>query len=121
MRDEELWVCDRLEQTVYCLERGTGETKFNVLTPFENPTGLGFYTHPETGEEVLYVAYAGDELFIRDDPNSYEQYQLAKRDRTFLHPLYFHYNESQRYATSNGYLIEMSYVEEIEPLEEIYL
>lgn len=121
VRDEELWVCDRLEQTVYCLERGTGETKFNVLTPFEYPTGLGFYTHPKTGEEVLYVAYAGDELFIRDNPNSYEQYQLAKRDRTFIHPLYFHYNESQKYATSNGYLIEMSYVEEIEALEDIYL
>lgn len=121
VRDEELWVCDRLEQTVYCLERGTGETRFNVLTPFESPSGLGFYTHPTTGEQLLYVAYAGDELFIRDDPNSVEQYQLSKRDRTFIHPLYFYYNQSERYATSNGYLIEMSYVEEIEPLDEVYL
>lgn len=121
VRDEELWVCDKLEQTVYCLERGTGETRFNVLTPFESPSGLAFYPDPQTGETVLYVAYSGDELFIRDDPNSLEQFQLAKRDRTFVHPLYFHYNEKERYATSNGFLIEMSYVEEIEPLDEVYL
>lgn len=68
--DEELWVCDQIEQTVYCLERGTGKTKFSVLTPFEFPSGLGFYRDENTGEKVLYVAYSGDELYIRDDPNS---------------------------------------------------
>lgn len=121
VRDEELWVCDKEEQTVYCLERATGTTQFSVLTPFTSPSGLTFYSDPDTQEEVLYVAYAGDELYIRDNPNSYEQFDLAKRDRTFIHPLYFHYNEKDCYATSNGYLIEMSYVEEFEPLEEVYL
>lgn len=121
IKNEELWVCDREEQTVYCLERGTGETRFSVLTPFESPTGLTFYTDPETGEEVLYVAYAGDELYIRDNPSSYEQFELARRDRTFIHPLSFYYNESEHYATSNGYLIEMSYVEELEPLDAVYI
>ncbi|KKD36662.1 MAG: transglutaminase domain-containing protein [Limnoraphis robusta] len=119
--DEELWVCDQIEQTVYCLERGTGKTKFSVLTPFEFPCGLGFYRDENTGEKVLYVAYSGDELYIRDDPNSEEQYQLARRDRTFIHPLYYHYNQQERYATSNGYLIEMSYIEELEPLDEVIL
>ncbi len=121
IRNEELWVCDREEQTVYCLERGTGETRFSVLTPFESPSGLAFYTDPETEEEVLYVAYAGVELYIRDNPSSYNQFELARRDRTFIHPLYFHYNQQQHYATSNGYLIEMSYVEELEPLEEVHI
>ncbi|MGL5080009.1 MAG: transglutaminase domain-containing protein [Microcoleaceae cyanobacterium] len=118
---EELWVCDRTEQTVYCLERGTGEVKFSVLTPFEFPSGLTFYLDPETGEKVLYVAYSGDELYILDNPNAEPQYQLAKRDRTFIHPLYYHYNPVEKYATSNGYLIEMSYIEEIEPLEDVHL
>ncbi|MEB3280285.1 MAG: transglutaminase domain-containing protein [Lyngbya sp.] len=121
VQDEELWVCDKTEQTVYCLERGTGKTIFSVLTPFESPSGLAFYPDPETGETVLYVAYAGDELYILDNPNSEQQYELARRDRTFIHPLYYHYNEQERYATSNGFLIEMSYVEELEPLDEVFL
>ncbi|MGB3401089.1 MAG: transglutaminase family protein [Microcoleaceae cyanobacterium] len=120
-RNEELWVCDQVEQTVYCLERGTGEVQFSVLTPFESPSGLTFHPHPETGEEILYVAYAGDEHYILDNPNDTPQYQLAKRDRTFIHPLSYHYNQAERYATSNGYLIEMSYVEELEPLDEVHL
>ncbi|MDY7022137.1 MAG: transglutaminase domain-containing protein [Cyanobacteriota bacterium] len=121
VREEELWVCDKVEQTVYCLERGTGKTKFSVLTPFEFPSGLAFYSDPESGEDVLYVAYSGDELYILDNPNSEEQYQLSRRDRTFVHPLYYHYNEQESYATSNGYLIEMSYIEELEPLDEVFL
>ncbi|MEB3341614.1 transglutaminase family protein [Okeania sp.] len=119
--DEELWVCDREEQTVYCLERATGQVKFSVLTPFESPTGLAFYRNLTTGERQLYVAYSGDELYIRDDPNSAQQYQLSKRDRTFIHPLNFYYNEQEKYAVSNGFLIEMSYVEELEPLDEVFL
>ncbi|NER03376.1 MAG: transglutaminase family protein [Okeania sp. SIO3C4] len=121
VQNEELWLCDREEQTVYCLERATGQVKFSVLTPFENPTGLAFYLNINTGERQLYVAYAGDELYIRDDPNSERQYELSKRDRSFIHPLYFYYNEQERYAVSNSFLIEMSYVEELEPLDEVFL
>ncbi|NEQ77036.1 MAG: transglutaminase family protein [Okeania sp. SIO2C9] len=121
VQDEELWLCDREEQTVYCLERATGKVKFSVLTPFESPTGLAFYLDINTGERQLYVAYAGDELYIRDDPNSERQYELSKRDRSFIHPLYFYYNEEEKYAVSNVFLIEMSYVEELEPLDEVFL
>ncbi len=119
VRDEEIWVCDKTEQTVYCLERATGEIKFSVLTPFEWPSGLAFHKDFETGEEVLYVAYAGDELYIRDDPNAEDPFQLTKRDRTFIHPLHFHFNEAENYALSNGFLMEMSYAEELSPLDEV--
>lgn len=121
VRDEELWVCDRTEQTVYCLERGTGEVRFSVLTPFEGPTSLTFYRHPQAGQDILYVTYAGEEAYIRDNPNLDPSHELAIRDRTFIHPLYFHYNEAGHYALSNGYLLEMSYVEELQPLEEVHL
>lgn len=121
VRDEELWVCDREEQTVYCLDRATGETQFSILTPFENPTGLTFYHDPETGEDILYVAYSSDEPYIRDNPNADPNYELQYRDRTFIHPLYFHVQPDNRYALSNGYLIEMSYVEELAPLEDVEL
>jgi transglutaminase-like putative cysteine protease len=121
VRGEELWVSDVDEQTVYCLDRATGEIQFSVLTPFEGPTGLAFYTDSETGKDILYVAYASEEPYIRDNPNAVPNHELQYRDRTFIHPLYFSYNAERRCAISNGYLIEMSYVEEISPLEDVEL
>jgi transglutaminase-like putative cysteine protease len=119
VRDEELWVCDRTEQTVYCMDRATGEIQYSILTPFDSPTGLAFHPDP-AGEPCLYVAYAGEEVYIRDDPNNLESpYQLTFRDRTFIHPLYFARHEAEHYTLSNGYLIEMSYLEELSPLEEV--
>jgi transglutaminase-like putative cysteine protease len=121
IKGEELWVTDTVEQTVYCLDRATGEIKFSVLTPFECPTGLAFYTNPSTGKDILYISYAGEEPYIRDNPNANPNYELQFRDRTFIHPLYFHYDTEEKYALSNGYLIEMSYVEELSPLDEVEL
>ena len=118
VKSEEIWLTDILEQTVYCLDRATGETIFSVLTPFASPTGLAF-TDSEDGKETLYVAYADREVYIRDNPNAEPNYELQYRDRTFIHPLYFHYNQKANYALSNGYLVEMSYTEEISPLDPI--
>ncbi|WP_338038733.1 hypothetical protein [Neosynechococcus sphagnicola] len=70
LRGEELWVCDRTEQSVYCLDRATGNLQFSVLTPFDSPTGLTFYPDSQTGDSMLYVAYASEEAYIRDDPNA---------------------------------------------------
>jgi transglutaminase-like putative cysteine protease len=122
VRDEELWLCDDEERTVYCMDRATGELQFSVLTPYDKPSALAFHPHPETGEPILYVAYAAEELYIRDNPNDAESPQeLAVRDRTFIHPLHFCYSPDRRFALSNGYLVEMSYVEELSPLEEVPL
>jgi len=121
VRDEELWVSDAQEQSVFCLDRATGEIQFSVLTPFENPTGLAFHTDPQTGQDILYVAYASEEPYIRDNPNADPNYELQYRDRTFIHPLHFIYYPERRYALSSGYLIEMSYVEELAPLEDVEL
>ncbi|GAC1458994.1 MAG: transglutaminase domain-containing protein [Chamaesiphon sp.] len=121
VKGEELWVTDICEQTVYCLDRATGNIHFSVLTPFECPTGLAFHADPQTGQQVLYVAYADDEPYIRDNPNADPNFEIEYRDRTFIHPLYFHYDASKRYALSNGYLIELSYVEELSPLDEVEL
>jgi hypothetical protein len=122
IRGEELWVCDRLEQTVYCLDRATGEQHFSVLTPFESPTGIAFPpTSLVQNQNILYVSYAKDEPFIRDTPNNPDEpYELSFRDRTFIHPLHFHYDPQQHCALSNGYRIEMSYAEELLPLEQVH-
>ncbi|KJH72343.1 transglutaminase-like domain-containing protein [Aliterella atlantica] len=119
VRGEEIWICDSIEQTVYCLDRATGAIIFSVLTPFEHPTALAFDNNPQ--KQTLYVAYAGEEAYIRDNPNADPSYELTYRDRTFIHPLDYYYNPQGRYALSNGYLIEMSYVEELAPLEEVDL
>ena len=117
VKSEEIWLTDTLEQTVYCLDRATGETIFSVLTPFPSPTGLAFDSDED--KATLYVAYADREVYIRDNPNAEPNYELQYRDRTFIHPLYFHYNREKNYALSNGYLVEMSYTEEISPLDPI--
>ena len=119
IRGEELWVADKEEQTVYCMDRATGDIRLNILTPFDNPTGLAFHRDRNTEEEVLYVAYASQKPYIRDDPNSDPPLELAWRDRTFLHPLYYSYSAEGYYTLSNGYLIEMSYVEELSPLDAV--
>lgn len=122
IREDELWVCDRTEQSVYCLDRTTGEVRFRLLTPFERPTGLAFGPAPETGQEMLYVSYATEESYIRDNPNSLDNpLEIAVRDRTFIHPLHFRVCEAERYALANGYLLEMSYVEELSPLDAVQL
>ena len=118
VKSEEIWLTDTLEQTVYCLDRATGETIFSVLTPFPSPTGLAF-DRSDGDKATLYVAYADREVYIRDNPNAEPNYELQYRDRTFIHPLYFYYNREKNYALSNGYLVEMSYTEEISPLDPI--
>jgi hypothetical protein len=119
VRDEELWVCDRLEQTVYCLDRATGEVQFKILTPFTEPSGLAFHPNPDGTGDTLYLAYAQEEPYIRDNPNIDPSYELTYRDRTFIHPLLFRRIPEKHCTLSNGYLVEMSYVEEISPLDEL--
>ncbi|MBK1986033.1 transglutaminase [Sphaerospermopsis aphanizomenoides BCCUSP55] len=118
---ETLWVCDRTEQTVYSMDRATGEVRFSVLTPFASPTGITIHRQEQTGKDLLYIAYSFEEPYIRDNPNADPNHELTYRDITFIHPLYYHYNPEKRYALSNGYQVEMSYLEEISPLEEVYL
>jgi len=121
IKDEEIWLCDDLEQTVYCLDKATGQLLFSVLTPFQNPTGLAFYRNLSTDEEILYVSYSFSEPYVRDNPNVDPNFELSYRTSSFVHPLYFHYDSEKKYARSNGFLVEMRYVEELEPLDPFTL
>ncbi|AGF50344.1 sll1049 [Synechocystis sp. PCC 6803] len=121
VRGEELWVCDSAEQSVYCLDRATGEINFSLITPFESPTGLAFYDDQAVGKATLYVAYVQQEPYVRDNPNADPNHELMYRETTFIHPLYFYNDPHQCCAFSNGYLVEMRYVEELAPLDPVDL
>ncbi|MGD1952405.1 MAG: transglutaminase domain-containing protein [Leptolyngbyaceae cyanobacterium] len=116
-----LWVCDKTEQTVYCLDSTTGEIQLSALTPYGSPTGIAFYQPNAEQDPICHIVYADEEPYIRDNPNAESPYELTFRDRTFIHPLYFHTNQTDHYTLSNGYLVEMSYVEELLPLDAITL
>jgi transglutaminase-like putative cysteine protease len=118
---DKLWVCDRAEQTVYCLDPISGAIEFTALTPFSSPTGIAFYSASLDQPPICYVAYADEEPYIRDNPNASFPYQLTFRDRTFIHPLYIHHQPQDHYTLSNGYLVELSYVEELLALEAVTL
>ena len=107
-----LWICDSAEQTVYCLDPDKGKVKFSLLVPFEFPTGIAFFN------DQLYIAYCNEEFSICDQ-GSGETLDLAasSKNRNFIHQLHFQNNEQEHYTLSGGYLIEVSYVEEIYPVE----
>lgn len=119
--EDGLWVCDQTEQTVYCLDRTTGKIQLSTLTPYSSPTGITFYQPAAEEAPICYIVYADEEPYIRDNPNAEVTHELTFRDRTFIHPLYLHTNQSEHYTLSNGYLVEMSYVEELVPLEAVTL
>lgn len=121
VNEEGLWVCDKTEQTVYCLDKTTGDIQFSALTPYSSPTGITFAQADAGQTPICYVVYADEEAYIRDNPNAESPYELTFRDRTFIHPLYFHTHQAEHYTLSNGYLVEMSYVEELLPLDAITL
>ncbi|MGF1514473.1 MAG: transglutaminase domain-containing protein [Elainellaceae cyanobacterium] len=120
VRGDELWVCDRAEQTVYCMDRAIGEIRFSLLTPLASPSGVTFHNDGD-GKERCYIAYAFEEPYIRDDPNSENPHQLTFRDRTFIHSLNFHRSTGGHATLSNGYQVEMCYAEELLPLDDLSL
>lgn len=109
IHEGDLWVSDRGEETIYQLDPKTADVKMRALTPFANPTGLDF-----CGSD-LYVVYTGDEFYIRDNPNDPDPLSVQVRDRTFIHQLELIHvvDQTPRYTLSNGYLVEMTYLEEI--------
>lgn len=112
-----LWACDQTEQTVYCLDRATGELVVKMLTPFPTPTGIAVPPHTEPEQGTIWVSYSNEEPYVRDDPNSELPFELTFRDVTLIHPLTYRWDKAKNYCRTNGFLVEMTYVEEIDALE----
>ncbi|MFN3926867.1 MAG: transglutaminase domain-containing protein [Pseudanabaenaceae cyanobacterium] len=114
LHDHYLWACDRQEETIYCLDPRTGEIWWRALTPFRSPVGLDFWG------DLLYVLYTQEERYIAENPNQENPYSIERRDRSLLHQLRWQTKGARpRYTLSNGYLVEMVYVEETYGTEPI--
>ncbi len=114
LKGQHLWVCDQQEETVYCLDPRTGQVWQRALTPFPSPVGIGFWG------DRLYVVYAHEERYIAEHPNQDDPYSVAKRDRSFLHQLQIQSGRSTApFTLSNGYLVEMVYLEETYATEPV--
>ena len=52
-----LWVCDRAEQTVFCLDLATGKVRFSALTPLDRRLASRFILKKTTKEWQVCLLY----------------------------------------------------------------
>ncbi len=113
-----VWLCDDLEQTVYCLEPDTLATRFMVVTPLERPTAIT--ARPgDGGADTLHVAYYEDEPYLKDNPWIDPSWEVRYRDRALIHLLRVHHDPAARRAWSTGHRIQMHYYVDLEPDDDV--
>ncbi|MEN9204580.1 MAG: transglutaminase family protein [Thermostichales cyanobacterium BF4_bins_65] len=143
LQGDYLWVSDRVEETIFVLHRHTGEVLAALLSPLPGPTGLAFY------RQQLWVGIATEEPFIRESPNDTNPFSVDFQDKTLIAPIRLHpphppcgdpdlvpraisvacavpyqpqtCGERAFYTLTQGYRVEMIYLEEMAPHEEVVL
>ncbi len=113
-----LWLCDDLEQTVYCLDPDTLATRFMVVTPLERPTAITARPGGE-GPDTLHVAYYENEPYLKDNPWIDPSWEVRYRDRALIHQLRVHHDPAARRAWSTGHRIQMHYYVDLEPEADV--
>ncbi len=115
-----LFIVDAQEQTIYVFDLETKEFIHEILTPFENPTGISAVDNERAGKEVLYVSYSRPSFEVYDTGDSEFKLQLsAPIADNFIYPLVYQWDASKKAVLSNGFLVEMYYVEKLHALPEI--
>jgi hypothetical protein len=110
-----LWLCDDLEQTVYCLDPDTLATRFMAVTPLERPTAIAARREPGAAADTLHVAYYENEPYLKDNPWIDPSWEVRYRDRALVHQLRVHHDPGSRRAWSTGHRIQMHYYVDLEP------
>lgn len=114
-----LWLCDDVEQTVYCLDRATLGSLFTVVTPLEGPTAV-VATDPGDGRaDQVHVAYYEDEPFLKDNPWIDPCWEVRYRDRALVHQLHVLHDPRARRAWSTGHRMVMHYYVEVSPRDDV--
>jgi transglutaminase-like putative cysteine protease len=118
--DSNLLIVDAKEQTIYVFDLATEEFSDEILTPFENPTSLSGVYDERAQKEVLYVCYSRPSFEVYDTGDSEFKLQLdAPIADNFIYPLVYQRDVSKKAVRSNGFLVEMYYVEKLHALPEI--
>jgi hypothetical protein len=116
-----LWLSDDLEQTVYCLDPVTLDTRFTAVTPLERPTAIAARRDLGGTEDTLRVAYYEDEPYLKDNPWIDPSWEVRYRDRALIHQLHVHHDPDARIAWSTGHRIQMHYYVDLEPDSDVEL
>jgi hypothetical protein len=117
---DNLLILDCKEQTLYVFDLETREFLYEILTPFENPTAIAAVYHEKAQREVLYVAYSRPTFEVYDTGDSEFKLKLdSPISANFIYPLVFQHNQAKKAILSNGFLVEMYYVEKLHALPEI--
>ena len=115
-----LFIVDAKEQTVYVFDLKTREFIYEILTPFENPTGITGVYDKQAGKDVLYVSYSRPSFEVYDTGDSEFKLNIdTPVADNFIYPLVFQYDENTKAVLSNGFLVEMYYVRKLHALPEI--
>lgn len=127
--DGQLYILDRQEQTLYVMDLDSGEIRYEVLTPFENPVGITHVKTSAADRKLLYVAYSRPTFEIFDTGDSEFKLQIQTevgtgRDKepltdNFVYPLVTHIDDRQERICSSPFLVEMTYVEKLHALPEV--
>jgi hypothetical protein len=127
--NHQLLIVDAQEQTVYVFDLNRQQVVYELLTPYEHPTSITSVYHELAGRDLLYVSYSRPSFDVYDTGDSEFQLKLKTHvdvDRqqvlltdNFIHPLTFKRDESRGITVSNGFLVEMSYVEKLHALPEV--
>lgn len=124
-----LLIVDAKEQTVYVFDINKNKIIYSLLAPFENPTGITMVYNEQVGEDRFYLSYSRPSFEVYDTGDSEFKLKLKAYNNddpqeeqvtdNFIYPLFFKSNESHNYVLSNGFLVEMYYVEKLHALPEV--
>jgi hypothetical protein len=118
--ENKLFLVNSEEQTIYVFDLEQKKFVYDILTPFENPTGITSVYHRELNRSILYVSYARPSFEVYDTGESEFKLKIDSPIRdNFIYPLLFQHNNQKRVVLSNGFLVEMYYVEKLHALPEI--
>ena len=116
----QLFLVDSQEQTVYVFDLKQREFIYEILTPFENPTGITSVYHQALDKKVLYVAYSRPSFEVHDTGDSEFKLKIDTEVKdNFIYPLLCQHAPNKKAVLSNGFLVEMYYVEKLHALPEI--
>ncbi|MGL5082344.1 MAG: transglutaminase domain-containing protein [Microcoleaceae cyanobacterium] len=115
-----LFIADAVEQTIYVLNLETQQVIEEILTPFENPTGLTFIQDDQIVGGRLYIAYSRPSFEIYDTGDSEFKLKIETPVAdNFIYPLIFKRSPKKTAVLSNPFWIEMYYVEKLHALPEV--